>query len=106
VTACGRVGCDREARWRVGLSLGRRGHDGSPALAWLGIAVCQPHRDSTSASDYISDEGWATICEGMASSGAMIPDRASTELIWSRLGSPGDDSILAALAKIRKAQST
>lgn len=82
---CCRLGCEHPATWQPILILCHpNGEDTCPAILWLGVcAICRP---SLGVEDFISDEGWARIVEGMVAAGAAAPSRERTRLDWRRLG--------------------
>jgi len=77
------VPCTRPARWRVVFLLfaDRREHgDHPPARGETTISVCDEHKATVKPADFISDEGWATICAGFKLANKAPPVRKATRL--------------------------
>lgn len=89
---CGKVDCGARAIWRVGFTFVLRGYEHAPCPAYLGLGVCDEHRASAKLEDFLSDDGWAGICEGFRAANRPPPTRELTTLRFEPIGTAPDPS--------------
>lgn len=85
---CSRANCDRTAAWRPTLLLYAKGHSKhshKPMEAEFHLYICNAHKETLTPADFITDDGWAAICDSVLRMGRVEPDRASVELSWERI---------------------
>ncbi len=87
--ACAKVGCEAEkARWVPSLLLWAKTTPpaarvpGNASSLMIPLQICDEHKESMTAQDLISDEGWSQICMVLVLSGRAAPDRESAQLVW------------------------
>lgn len=72
---CARADCGKPATKRPVLSFAAKVLPHGPrARGELGIGLCDQHAVADPA-EFVTDEGWAQICAGMAAMGRAEPDR-------------------------------
>jgi hypothetical protein len=79
VDCCQRKGCTTEAAYRPVLLLAPQGAeptDDAHLRVVLGLKLCPAHA-STDVDDYLTDVGYAQICEALQRQGKVKPDRDS-----------------------------
>lgn len=78
VRNCGKKGCASLARWQVVLEFRSPLAPQYPATAFIDLALCDGHKESSTAEDFITDEGWGQICAGLAAAKKAQPRRDLT----------------------------
>lgn len=90
---CNRVGCDRDAEYRVGLKVFPR-QGNIPAEGWTGLLVCDQCRGLVKVEEIVTDEMWSRLTSSFGRLAKAAPSRERTQLQFQALGSANDDKTL------------
>ena len=80
IGVCDRMGCSEPAIWRPVLHLRPAEYSGDPALAYVGLTLCDEHRAEATVEEFLTDQTWNSLLEGFHQAGAMVPTRRLTTL--------------------------
>lgn len=78
---CGKTGCAKPAVCFAMLLLRpKRWYGDAQVPSIIDLPLCEDCGAKLSLKEVLTDQGWASICEGMKAAGKVAPDRARTSV--------------------------
>lgn len=77
---CARIGCGNPATHMPGFIIHHKSAPKAGMQIVLGIVICAEHARTATVADFMTDQGWERICQGVEAIGKRRPTRRLTEI--------------------------